>query len=132
MAKCQDGHGRIVYYGAVNIVQGSFYWGVIDVWKCRECGALFADDRRVGDVEPKPGLGFDELAEGERWAILICGGKPAKDWQLVKVRPGTSLEVECGGAPLKGEVDGEFRLQGVEGARLILLEDVINETVDLS
>jgi hypothetical protein len=131
---------EIVLFGMVNVNRDNYLQGTVDVWRCRSCKALFCDDKRYN--EPlKPSVGFEEVGEGEQWAILTCTDIKEVYMMSLGVKPGKKLAHTCKSNGTEHEfvvrddwtIAPEKEGAGVEGVtihRLFLVEDHINKAIE--
>jgi hypothetical protein len=131
---------EIVLIGMVNVNRDNYLQGTVDVWRCRGCRKLFCDDKRYG--EPlKASVGFEEVAEGEKWGILTCTDIKEVFMMSLGVKPGKKLAHTCKSNGTQHEfivrddwtIAPEEEGTGVEGVtihRLFLVEDYINKAIE--
>ena len=127
-----------VYYGVVNLLDNANIVGAVDVWRCRICRKLFCEDKRWGLTELVSYVGFPELAEDERWAVLVCRTSAGLTWSLVAAKPGKTLPHSCTKELVCDvNVDTDFSVHSIsfiEGRgnhRLYLLDDYINRELEI-
>ncbi len=124
---------EIVLMGMVNVNRDNYLQGTVDVWRCRQCRKLFCDDKRYG--EPlKPSVGFEELPEGEQWAILTCTDIRAVFMMSMGVKPGKKIAHSCkSGEKHDFVVADDWAIRGEDGAtihRLFLVKDHVNKVIE--
>jgi hypothetical protein len=124
----------IVFIGMVNVNRDNYLQGVVDVWRCRKCRALFCDDKRYGEGL-KPSVGFESIPEGEEWGVLTCTSQKDVMMNSVSVKPGKRLSHACrGGETRELLVEDDYTLSP-EGEdtpihRLFLVKDYINKNIE--
>jgi hypothetical protein len=129
-----QGHKHeIVLAGMINVNRDNYLQGVVDVWRCRQCKKLFCDDKRYG--EPlKASVGFEEIGEGEQWAILTCTDIKGVFMSSLGVKPGKKLEHTCkNGAPHEFVVRDDWTIEEDDGEnlhRLFLVKDHLNKNIE--
>jgi hypothetical protein len=124
---------EIVLFGMVNVNRDNYLQGTVDVWRCRGCKKLFCDDKRYG--EPlKASVGFEEVGEGEQWAILTCTDIKEVYMMSLGVKPGKKLSHTCkSGAEHEFVVKDDWTIEPDDGDnvhRLFLVKDHINGTIE--
>ncbi len=85
----------VVYFGSVNLLDTNEIVGSIDVWRCRLCNKIFCEDKRWGTTELAPEIGFPEIEEPSKWAILVCSDDKDLTWTLLAGTPGAKMDHEC-------------------------------------
>jgi hypothetical protein len=130
MAACTH---EIVFTGMVNVNRDSYLQGVVDVWSCRKCKALFCDDKRYGEGL-KPTVGFESIPDDEQWGILTCTTVKDVYMNSLAVKPGKKLTHACREGETKELVVREdYSLAPQGGApihRLYLVRDYINKNIE--
>ena len=124
---------EIVLFGMVNVNRDNYLQGTVDVWRCRGCKKLFCDDKRYG--EPlKASVGFEEIGEGEQWAILTCTDIKEVYMMSLGVKPGKKISHTCkSGAQHEFVVKDDWTIEADDGDsvhRLFLVKDHINGTIE--
>lgn len=129
-----EGHNHdVVYFGCVNLLDIEEIVGAIDVWRCRLCSKIFCEDKRWGTTELAPEIGFPEIEEPSKWAILVCSDAQDLVWTLLAGTPGVKVDHECRiGKHRDLIVSSEYDLRMEEPVKdiaqhsLFLVEDFIN------
>jgi len=124
---------EIVLFGMVNVNRDNYLQGTVDVWRCRGCKKLFCDDKRYG--EPlKPSVGFEEIEEGEEWAILTCTDIREVYMLSLGVKPGKRLAHTCkSGTQHEFVVKDDWTIEPDDGDtvhRLFLVKDHVNRGIE--
>ncbi len=124
---------EIVLFGMVNVNRDNYLQGTVDVWRCRGCKKLFCDDKRYG--EPlKASVGFEEVGEGEQWAILTCTDIREVYMMSLGVKPGKKLAHTCkNGTQHEFVVKEDWTIEPDDGEtvhRLFLVKDHINGSIE--
>ncbi|MDG6925711.1 MAG: hypothetical protein JRN09_04075 [Nitrososphaerota archaeon] len=124
---------EIVLFGMVNVNRDNYLQGTVDVWRCRGCKKLFCDDKRYG--EPlKASVGFEEVGEGEQWAILTCTDIKEVYMMSLGVKPGKKLAHACkNGTQHEFVVKEDWTIEPDDGEtvhRLFLVKDHINGSIE--
>ncbi len=91
----KDHNHDVVYFGIVNLLDSEEIVGAIDVWRCRLCSKIFCEDKRWGTTELAEEIGFPEIEEPSRWAVLVCSGAQDLAWTLLAGTPGVAVPHEC-------------------------------------
>ncbi|HLI46846.1 MAG TPA: hypothetical protein VKU94_06610 [Geobacterales bacterium] len=124
----------IKYYGAINVLAGQTVEGVIDVYHCRKCKALFADLRRVGVFVTLPAkLGFEELEGDNEWLLLICIKGDEHKINLVQGKLGSKVIHECfdGNREIELEKEEEVFKTGETWHRVFRVNKYINKEIEI-
>jgi rubredoxin len=85
----------VVYAGAVNLFDGRWLVGAVDLWRCRVCGETFAEEKRYGVLDVAPEVGFREKPAGTEWAIFVCSQRDVIHWRLVQATDGLEIPHPC-------------------------------------
>jgi hypothetical protein len=123
----------IVFTGMVNVNKDNYLQGVVDVWSCRKCKALFCDDKRYGEGL-KPTVGFEEIPGDEQWAVLTCTTPKDVYMNSLSVKPGKKLTHACReGVTRELVVREDFSIAPEGGSPihgLYLVKDNINKNIE--
>jgi hypothetical protein len=132
----------MIYEGLLNIFNGDILLKVIELWKCRKCGATRVSVRGPGTTDSTEGtLKVLEPYEGRRWMVLISRGvgSVSADIYVIPVRAGDSIKMDSPVEP--GEelvIDRNYivlRKKDLNQPRHVaayLLEDLIRGYIDIS
>ena len=132
----------MIYEGLLNIFNGDILLKVIELWKCRKCGATRVSVRGPGTTGSTEGtLKVLEPSEGRRWMVLISRGvgSVSPDIYVIPVRAGDSIKMDSPVEP--GEelvIDRNYivlRKKDLNQPRHVaayLLEDLIRGYIDIS
>jgi hypothetical protein len=132
----------MIYEGLLNIFNGEILLKVIELWKCRKCGATRVSVRGPGTTSSTEGtLKVLEPSEGRRWMVLISRGvgSVSPDIFVIPVRAGDSIKMDSPVEP--GEelvIDRNcivLRKKDLNQPRHVaayLLEDLIRGYIDIS
>ncbi|MDT7892357.1 MAG: hypothetical protein RQ952_06460 [Thermoproteota archaeon] len=124
----------IKYYGAINIFAGPNIEGVIDVYHCRKCKALFADLRRIGIfLTLSSKIGFDELENDNEWLLLVCLKGDEHKFNLVQGKIGSKIMHECfeGNSEINLEKEEEVFKTGDIWHRVFRVSKYINKEIEI-
>lgn len=128
----------VVYYGVVNLLDNANIVGAVDVWRCRICKNLFCEDKRWGLTELVSYVGFPELAEGEKWGVLVCKMKEGLNWSLIAAKPGKTLAHSCTKEIASDvtvepnfSVDTVTYVEGQGTHTLYIVDDHVNEDLEI-
>jgi hypothetical protein len=122
---------EVVLIGMINVNRDNYLQGTVDVWRCRQCRKLFCDDKRYG--EPlKPSVGFDELPEGEEWAVLTCTNRKEVFMMSLGVKPGKTISHICKtGERYDFFVGDDYFISSPGGLhRIYLVKDHVNKAIE--
>mgnify|MGYP001626295200 CR=1 FL=1 len=131
----------MIYDGVLNIFNGEILLKVIDLWKCRRCGATRVSVRGPGTTSSTEGvLKFLEPAEGRRWMVLISRGvgSISPDIFITPVRVGDTIKINNLAEPEEELIiDRNYRVltKNLNEPRHVvgyLVEDVIKGYIDVS
>jgi len=124
---------EIVFIGMINVNRDNYLQGVVDVWTCRRCKALFCDDKRYGEGL-KPTVGFESIPDDEQWAVLTCTTPKDVYMNSLGVKPGKKLTHACREGQAKELlVKEDFSLSPQGGTPihgLYLVRDHINKNIE--
>jgi len=130
MSECPH---EIVFIGMVNVNRDNYLQGVVDVWRCRRCKRLYCDDKRYGEGL-KPSVGFESIADDERWGILTCTSPTDVSMNSLGVKAGKKIAHACrGGQVLELSIGGDLSLSPeTQGAihRIYLVEENLNRNIE--
>jgi len=77
---------RVVYFGVININEGTKTIGAIDVWRSIITKDLFCEEKRLGILEIADYVGMPLIDKNNKWAVAINRKKTGKDrWKLIKL-----------------------------------------------
>ena len=77
---------KIVYFGVININEGTKTIGAIDVWRSIITKDLFCEEKRLGILEIADYVGMPLIDKNNKWAVAINRKKTGKDrWKLLKL-----------------------------------------------
>jgi hypothetical protein len=133
---------EMIYEGLLNIFNGETLLRVVELWKCRKCGASRVSVRGPGTTGSAEGvLKVLEPSEGRRWMVLISRnvGSASPEIFVIPVRAGDSIRMD---SPVKpGEelvIDHNYKvlrkkdLSQPTHIAAYLLEDLIRGCIDIS
>ncbi|MEM3447539.1 MAG: hypothetical protein QXP38_01470 [Nitrososphaerota archaeon] len=133
---------NMIYEGIVNIFNGDILIEVVEMWKCKKCGATRVSIRGPGITGTNEGvLGAIDPSDGRRWMLIISKGMGSLPPQLyvIPAMPGETVMLNI---PNETErelvINAEYNLitkQSMSKPRYVvsyLLEDVIRGSIDLS
>ncbi len=132
----------MIYEGLLNIFNGEILLKVIELWKCRKCGASRVSVRGPGTTSSTEGtLKVLEPSEGRRWMVLISRGvgSVSPDIYVIPVKAGDSIKMDSPVEP--GEelvIDRNYKvltkkdLNQPMHVAAYLLEDLIRGYIDIS
>jgi len=132
----------MIYEGLLNIFNGEILLKVIELWKCRKCGASRVSVRGPGTTSSTEGtLKVLEPSEGRRWMVLISRGvgSVSPDIYVIPVKAGDSIKMDSLVEP--GEelvIDRNYKvltkkdLNQPMHVAAYLLEDLIRGYIDIS
>ena len=130
MVSCEH---EIVFIGMINVNRDNYLQGVVDIWRCRKCKALFCDDKRYGEGL-KPGVGFESIPDDEQWAVLTCTTPKDVSMNSLGVKPGKRLTHACREGHIREfTVEDDYSLSPQEGTpihRLFVVRDWINKNIE--
>ena len=77
---------KVVYFGVININEGTKTIGAIDVWRSIITKDLFCEEKRLGILEIADYVGMPLIDKNKKWAVAINRKKTGKDrWKLIKL-----------------------------------------------
>jgi len=132
----------MIYEGVLNIFNGEILLKVVEVWKCRRCGATRVSVRGPGTTSSAEGvLKILDPSEGRRWMLIINRGvgSISPDIMILPVREGDTIKMESPAEP-GGEliIDSDYKVLAKRDhnqpshVMAYLLEDVIKGSIDIS
>ncbi len=123
----------VVFIGMVNVNRDNYLQGVVDVWRCRKCKRLYCDDRLFTEAL-KAGVGFESIADDEKWGILTCTTVKEVTMNSLGVKPGKKIVHACkGGESREFVIGGDYSLSPKVANpihRIYLVEEYLNKSIE--
>jgi hypothetical protein len=124
---------KIVYFGVININEGTKTIGAVDVWRSVITKALFCEEKRLGVLEIADYVGMPKIDRDKKWAVAINRKKAGKDrWKLIKLIKEGRYKFTDTDEETSVEVDvQQYRINNSEWWSF-LVENNINRNIDIN
>jgi hypothetical protein len=124
---------KIVYFGVININEGTKTIGAVDVWRSVITKALFCEEKRLGVLEIADYVGMPKIDMDKKWAVAINRKKAGKDrWKLIKLIKEGRYKFTDTDEETSVEVDvQQYRINNSEWWSF-LVENNINRNIDIN
>ena len=124
---------RVVYFGVININEGTRTIGAIDVWRSVITKDLFCEEKRLGILEIADYVGMPLIDKNKKWAVAINRKKTGKDrWKLIKlIKEGKFKFIEADDES-HVEVDVSDYKSMDTGWWSFLVENNVNRNIDVN
>jgi hypothetical protein len=124
---------KIVYFGVININEGTKTIGAVDVWRSVITKALFCEEKRLGVLEIADYVGMPKIDKDKKWAVAINRKKAGKDrWKLIKLIKEGRYKFTDTDDESSVEVDvQQYRINNSEWWSF-LVENNINRNIDIN
>jgi hypothetical protein len=124
---------KVVYFGVININEGTRTIGAIDVWRSVITKDLFCEEKRLGILEIADYVGMPLIDKNKKWAVAINRKKTGKDrWKLIKlIKEGKFKFTE---ADDEGHVEvdvSDYKIMDT-GWWSFLVENNVNRNIDVN
>jgi len=124
---------KVVYFGVININEGTRTIGAIDVWRSIITKDLFCEEKRLGILEIADYVGMPLIDKNKKWAVAINRKKTGKDrWKLIKlIKEGKFKFIEADDES-HVEVDvSDYQIMDT-GWWSFLVENNVNRNIDVN
>ncbi|MGC2570810.1 MAG: hypothetical protein WA364_04800 [Candidatus Nitrosopolaris sp.] len=82
----QAGGDKIVYFGVINVNEGTKTVGAVDIWRSVITKELFCEEKRLGVLGIADYIGMPKIDKDKKWAVAINRKRNGPDkWKLVKL-----------------------------------------------
>ena len=80
------GGDKIVYFGVINVNEGTKTVGAVDIWRSVITKELFCEEKRLGVLGIADYIGMPKIDKDKKWAVAINRKRNGPDkWKLVKL-----------------------------------------------
>src|SRR5689334_758534 len=124
---------KVVYFGVININEGTRTIGAIDVWRSVITKDLFCEEKRLGILDIADYVGMPLIDKDKKWAVAINRRKTGKDrWRLIKLIKEGKFKFTEPADELSVEVDvKDFKIVDTEWWSF-LVENNVNRNIDVN
>ena len=124
---------KVVYFGVININEGTKTIGAIDVWRSIITKDLFCEEKRLGILEIADYVGMPLIDKNKKWAVAINRKKTGKDrWKLIKLIKEGKFKFTEADDESHVEVDvSDYKIMDT-GWWSFLVENNVNRNIDVN
>lgn len=124
---------RVVYFGVININEGTRNIGSVDIWRNVVTKESFCEEKRIGELDISDKIGMHQIDKNKKWAVAVNRKRRGTDrWKLVEL-------IKEGKQRFTDLDDESIVTVNIEGFSItdsewwsFLVEENVNRTIDLA
>lgn len=123
----------VVYFGVININEGSRNIGSVDIWRSVSTKKYYCDEKRIGALDISDKVGLHVIDENKKWAVAVNRKRMGSNrWRLIDlIKEGKQCFVDSDDESEVEVSTEDFNIVDSDWWSF-LVEDNVNRTVDIA